>query len=93
MTLNIFRFRTECISDASAILSALLDSHAQRPFLMNYYCITQDKDLPDCEVSLGCNLCAKEIAAIINRCEDCHVAAESIDIAEMYTGERTGKYL
>lgn len=95
--LNIL-FRAECESDVNLFISAIrwdileVDISAEKLTDDDGYSHTD----PDRDVKLvtAGNLSLDELRWVADQISDCHVIADTIELAERYTGERLyGKYI
>jgi len=86
--LQTYKFRAEAWRDAAEILKAIteLREHHQ---LHEYSCSLDDDYLtPELTVTIVTSLDPRYLTQIMRTIPDCHVAAESLKLAEDYDGVR-----
>jgi hypothetical protein len=79
-----YKFRAECMHDVQELYNIV----NFRDTVTNFVVTLDPVGLPDVDVSFTSTLSAEEICALMDTIPDTHVAMESLDLAENYTGER-----
>ncbi|MEX0596473.1 MAG: hypothetical protein WD512_08215 [Candidatus Paceibacterota bacterium] len=79
-----YKFRAECMHDVQELYNIV----NFRDSVTNFIVTLDSIGLPDVDVSFTSTLSAEEICLLMDTIPDTHVAIESLDVAENYTGER-----
>lgn len=77
--MNHYKLRAECVFDVSLMIAAILPSYVKMQSHAIY---------PDTVVEFKSTLSLGEIWDLLNEIEDGHVMAETVQLIELYTGER-----
>lgn len=75
-----FKFRAECLQDVERFLTVLKSRGSVN--------ISIPSVLPDCYVTIESSSSLKALRAIIRKMPDGHVMLQTIQAADLYTGER-----
>jgi hypothetical protein len=79
-----YKFRAECMHDVQELYNIV----NFRDSVTNFIVTLDSVGLPDVDVSFTSTLSAEQICDLMDTIPDTHVAIESLDLAENYTGER-----
>ena len=85
--LQTYKFRVEAWRDAAEILKAITDLEEQHQ-LRKYSCRPERKENLTVTVTIVTSLDPNYLNQIMRTIPDCHVAAESLKLAEDYDGVR-----
>ena len=87
--LRTYKFRAEAWHDVAVILRAITDLKEQR-HLSHYSCSPDDDGYltPELTVTIQTTLDPRYLTQIMRTIPDCHVAAESLKLAEDFDGVR-----
>jgi hypothetical protein len=76
-----YKMRAECMQDAMRLVEAI----TQR---VHSFSVARISVWADCEVTIDAVISLKMLRAACNRIPDGHVMAQTVQLAEDYTGER-----